>query len=107
MALGKGYLMQEEEFRAEVVRVIAVYERVTGHVAVRTHEMIRNLGEIEALSRLMISPNLQQGFRALRDQHLLHETFEAVVVRFHDLFRQDVVEAAQWRLDHAAQLLKD
>jgi hypothetical protein len=67
--------------------------------------MIAQHGEIEALSRLMVSPDLQQGFKVLRDRKQLDKTFEAVVVRFQQLFGPDAFEAAQWRLAHPYDLL--
>jgi hypothetical protein len=45
----------------------------------------------------MVSPDLQQGFKVLRDSGQLDQTFEAVVVHFRDFFRDNVVQAAQWR----------
>ncbi|RII27759.1 MAG: hypothetical protein CXR31_05900 [Geobacter sp.] len=92
-------------FEMEVDNVIKVYEWEVKHPATRTREMIKTHGEIEALSRLMISADLQIGFKVLRDRGLIEMTFEALVVRFKNLFRPDVVLAAQWRLDHAQELL--
>jgi hypothetical protein len=51
--------MSEAEFEEEVERVVIIYEREIGHYASRTRKMIDRLGEIEALSRLMISGDLQ------------------------------------------------
>jgi hypothetical protein len=67
--------------------------------------MIERLGHIGALSKLMISADLQQGFKALRDSQRLDETFEAIVVRHPNMFTPEVVQAAQWRLDHPHDLL--
>jgi len=53
----------------------------------------------------MVSPDLQQGFKVLRDREQLDKTFEAVVVRFQDLFGRDAIEAAKWRLAHPYNLL--
>lgn len=97
--------MSGAEFNEEVERVVIIYEREIGHFASRTRQMIDRLGEIEALSRLMISGDLQQGFKVLRDRGLIRKTFEALVVRFKDLFKPEVVQAAQWRLDHPYELL--
>ena len=72
-------------FVGEVERVICIYEREIGHSASRTRQMIDRLEEVEALSRLMISGDLQQGFKVLRDRRLLDKTFEALVVRFSHL----------------------
>ena len=97
--------MTDEEFRAEVERAILLYEEANSHVANRTRRMIAERGEVDALSRLMVTPDLQQGFKVLRDSGQLDLTFESVVVRFHHLFSPEVVEAAQWRLKHPYDLL--
>jgi hypothetical protein len=97
--------MGESTFLTEVEEAIKHYESAIGHAASRTRTMIAQHGEVEALSRLMISPDLQQGFKVLRDREQLHYTFEAVVTRHPHLFKSAVVEAAQWRLDHPHQLL--
>ena len=97
--------MDEAAFRAAVAHAVELYERVIHHAAQRTRNMIESLGEVKALSRLMVSADLQQGFRALRDSGQLHEIFEAAVVRFPAFFKDDVIQAAQWRLDNPHNLL--
>ena len=97
--------MADETFHDEVEKAIVLYEEVNKHYASRTRQMIAHYGEIGALSRLMVSADLQQGFQALRDAGQLDKTFESVVIRFQHLFTPDVVEAAQWRLTHPYQLL--
>jgi hypothetical protein len=98
--------MSETAFKQEVEHTIDFYESKTGHAAIRTREMIKRYGgEIEALSRLMISGDLQQGFRVLRDGDHLDKTFEALVVRFKGLFKPEVVQAAEWRLAHPYELI--
>lgn len=97
--------MVDPVFKAEVERAISLYEREIGHAATRTRPMIERYGEIEALSRLMVSADLQQGFKVLRDRGQLDKTFEAVVIKFKHLFNPDIVQAAQWRLDHPFDLL--
>jgi len=67
--------------------------------------MIENYGYIGALSRIVQSADLQAGFRALRDSNQLDVSFEAVVVEFATEFDPQVVDAAQWRLEHADDLL--
>ncbi len=96
--------MPDPAFRAEVKQAIEIYENTIGRAAARTRRMIEQLGEIEALSRLMVSAELQQGFKVLRDEKQLDKSFEALVIRFQDLFRPDVVEAAQWRLANPYKL---
>ena len=89
-----------EGLRAEVETAIEAYESTIRGAATRTRRMIEDGCEIDSLSRLMKSADLQQGFKKLRDAKQLDKTFEAVVVRFRDLFEPDVVESAQWRLDN-------
>ena len=96
--------MSEAAFKKEVEHVIQLYERAIGHAATRTRPMINNYGEVEALSRLMVSADLQQGFKVLRDRDQLDKTFESLVVRFQHLFKADVVQAAQWRLTNPYEL---
>jgi hypothetical protein len=97
--------MVEGNFTQELERTILLYEDLIGHVAGRTRPMIARYGAIEALSRLMVSADLQQGFKVLRDQNLLAKSFESLVVRFEHLFKEAIVQAAQWRLDHPYDLL--
>ena len=97
--------METMTFHDEVERAIRLYEQIIRHPATRTRQMIDRYGEVEALSRLMISPDLQQGFKVLRDRQQLDLTFEAIVVRHPELFNADAVQAAQWRLDNSHDLL--
>ncbi|WP_420129477.1 hypothetical protein [Longimicrobium sp.] len=97
--------MSYSELREEVAQAIKLYEQVIRRAASRTRDMIERHGEVEALSHLVVTADLQQGFKALRDHNQLDQTFEAVVVRHPELFRRDVVESAQWRLDNPYQLL--
>lgn len=97
--------MSDAAFLDEVEKAIVLYEKAIGHTASRTRNMIAEHGEIEALSRLMVSPDLQQGFKVLRDRKQLDKTFEAVVVHFQHLFGRDAIEAAKWRLANPYELL--
>lgn len=94
----------DTKFREEIGRAIVIYEQATRYPATRTRQMIEELGEVEALSRLVVTADLQQGFKVLRDRKQLDKTFEAILVRFPHLFRPEVVEAAQWRLDNPQDL---
>lgn len=97
--------MPNAEFLLDVEKAIKAYEAANGHPATRTRELIRTYREVEALSRLMVNANLQQGFQVLRDTGQLDKTFESIVVKYQKLFAPDVVEAAKWRLAHAHELL--
>lgn len=97
--------MPEQAFLSEIEAVIASYEAAIGGFAARTRQMIERYGAVDALSRLVVSADLQQGFEVLRDLGQLNQTFESLIVRYPHRFSPNVVEAAQWRLDNADQLL--
>src|SRR5437016_2456479 len=97
--------MTNSQFLQEVEEAIRLYEQAIGHAAARTRPMIERLGAVEALSRLMISADLQNGFKALRDSNQLDKTFEAIVTRFPALFTSDTIQAAEWRLANPYSLL--
>lgn len=97
--------MSNEDFVAEVEQTVAVYEETTGRPATRTRQMIERHGAASALARLVISPSLQQGFKALRDSNQLKQSFEALVLRHSSLFTAEVVAAAKWRLGSCDKLL--
>jgi hypothetical protein len=97
--------MPEAVFKEEVEQVIQIYEREIGHAATRTRPMIEKYGEIVALSKIVVSPDLQKGFKVLRDSGQLDKTFEALVVRFNHYFEPEVVESAKWRIENAEHLL--
>ena len=97
--------MDQASLIAEVWRTIQVYEQLLQERAARTRKMIDDHGEIGAMSRLMQSPNLQKGFKILRDAGRLDDTFEALIVGFPGHFSTDAVEVARWRLENADRLL--
>ena len=92
-------------FDNDVEVAIKLYEEVIGQSASRTRQMIEMYGKIEAISKLMVSSDLQKGFKILRDKGLLDKTFESIVIKHKKLFKPYVLEAAAWRLQEANQLL--
>ncbi len=97
--------MASPELIAAINNAIEVYEEIVGEYASRTRQMLDRYGHINALARIVESPDLQSGFKALRDRNRLDQTFEAVVVGFPNEFSPQAVQAAQWRLDNADNLL--
>ncbi len=97
--------MSEQALLQKIEVIINLYEEAIGGFATRTRQMIEREGAVNALSKLAISADLQHGFKVLRDRDMLNQTFEALIVKYPDQFSRDVVEAAQWRLDTAEQLL--
>lgn len=98
--------MIENNFKLDVENAISAYEAANNHAAIRTREMFahHNNNYVMVLSLLMKSPDLQQGFKVLRDTNQLEKTFEAVILRHKELFEPEVIEVAQWRLDHPYDL---
>lgn len=80
------------------------YENIIGFPAIRTRQLPEQYGYIEALSRIVVSGEIQQGFRILRNSNQLDLTFEAIVIRHKNMFRNDIVEAAIFRIENAHHL---
>jgi len=97
--------LPNEELHREIDRAIVAYEQAIQHYASRTRQLIDSYGYEGALSRLVVSADLQQGFRVLRDLGQLDLTFESIVTRYPSHFPRDAVEAAQWRITNADTLL--
>jgi hypothetical protein len=53
----------------------------------------------------VVSSDLQDGFKVLRDKGKFNDTFEHIVIEYKEKFSTDVIQAAQWRLDHPYDLL--
>jgi len=84
----------------ELEITIQTYEEAISGYASRTRQMIVNRGNIGALEQLMKSPDLQKGFKTLRDKNMLDKTFEALIIKFQNEFNKDAVEVAKWRIDN-------
>jgi hypothetical protein len=84
----------DDKFNRRVDEVVMIYESAIEHFATRTWQMLERYGKVEALSRLVVSPDLQNGFKVLRDKGMLKDTFEQVVIDFKDKFKPDIVESA-------------
>jgi hypothetical protein len=91
----------------EVERAVQEYEKFARYPATRTRAMIARHGYVEALTRLMLSPDIQKGFTALVIAGRLDLTFESIVCRHPQSFKRTVVEAASWRLSQAASGPRD
>ena len=93
-----------QKLTKEVNRTIGIYQGISGGMASRTRQMIKEREVVKALSDLVTSAELQLGFKTLRDAGRLDDTFESIIVEFHELFSEQVVKAAQWRLDNSENL---
>lgn len=56
---------------------------------------------VPAISRLVVSGEIQSGFKRLRELGLLDWSIEAAVMKFPEEFNREVLEAAEWRLRQA------
>ena len=101
----RDHEMSNAELAQEIERTIDIYEQLIGQRATRTRSMIERYGQNDALSRLMVSADLQKGFKVLRDRGRLDDSFEALVVRYEGSFSREAVEAARWRLERAQELI--
>jgi hypothetical protein len=66
--------------------------------------MRRQHGTIGAIERLVLSGDIQSGFKRLRQLNLINWTIEAAVTKFPDEFSLHARKCAEWRLQ---QVTKD
>jgi hypothetical protein len=93
--------MTKINFKEDLENAIKTYEKLIGKLASRTRQMIDTYGAHEALSKLVKSADLQKGFIVLKDCGKLDESFEAVIIRHSEEFRDEIIECAKWRLEQA------
>jgi hypothetical protein len=65
--------------------------------------MRARLGTIDAIAQLMVSGEIQSGFKRLQQLGLLEWSIEAAVTKFPDEFSRQIREAAEWRLQQATR----
>lgn len=90
---------QLEDFIDESIRV----SKEHGYNPTVFVSMRHDLGTLPAISKLAVSPDLQSGFRKLRELGLLTWSIEAAVLKFPSEFSADVRAAAEWRLNQVAK----
>lgn len=56
---------------------------------------------VGAISRLVVSGDIQSGFKRMQELGLLKWTIEEAVLRFPNEFSKEVRQAAEWRLSQA------
>jgi hypothetical protein len=69
-----------------------------GYVPAFFMQMRTRLGTKEAIERLVVSGEMQSGIQRLKRLNLLDLSIEATVLRFPEIFRHDIQEAAKFRL---------
>ncbi|HUF55455.1 MAG TPA: hypothetical protein VMM55_02730 [Thermohalobaculum sp.] len=88
-----------EAFIDETIRLA----RLKGYHPTAFVAMRSRRGTVPAISTLVVSGDIQSGFRRLRDLGLLDWSIEAAVLKFPDEFKREVREAAEWRLREASR----
>jgi hypothetical protein len=94
----------------ECLEAVYAYERVLTQKnrkttrASRTWQMIKRHGIIVAVERAVNRPEETAGYRALLEMGLGHYAFEAVVLRYPDLFSAEAVARCRSRIADRAQV---
>lgn len=89
--------MELEEFIDETIRR-SIQEGYTPHVFCR---MRKRRGTVEAMKKLVVSSEIQSGFKKLKEMGLLELSVEAAILKFPDEFASEERDAARWRLKQA------
>ena len=87
-----------ENLKNDVNETIALYESFISGSAIATRNMIDRIGEIATLEKLVQSTEGQPGFKKLYEHKQLHKSFEALVLKYKDLFSKNAYDFANYRL---------
>ena len=88
-----------ESFIDETIRLA----RQKGYHPTTFVAMRKRHGTVPAISKLVVSGDIQSGFKRLKELGLLDWSIEAAVVKFPDEFSREIREAAEWRLTQAKE----
>lgn len=69
-----------------------------GYVPTAFLQMRTRLGTKAAIERLVVSGEIQSGIQRLKRLDLLDLSMEAIVLKFPEIFRKDIQDAARFRL---------
>ena len=87
-----------ESLEIDVDKTIALYESYITGSAIRTRQMIERKGVIKTLEDLVQSSDYQQGFKKLHQHNQLDKSFEALILKYKDLFSKNAATWADFRL---------
>ena len=94
------------EAEKECLEAVYAYERILtakngrNTRASRTWQMINRLGIIPAVERAVNRPHETAGYTALVDMGLEKYAFEAVIIRYPNLFSDEAVQHSKERIEH-------
>ena len=75
--------------------------RLKNYVPTAFIRMRQNVGSVSAISKLMVSANIQTGFLRLLQLGLREHSLEAICLQFPEDFSKQVRECARFRLSFA------
>ena len=97
--------LAETQAEKEALRAVYAYEealaRKSGkrHRANRTWQMIKRYGIIAAVERAVNRSQETQGYKSLAEIGMQDYSFEAVVLRYPDLFSSETISRARERVE--------
>lgn len=95
----------------ELLKVIYAYEEILTEKnkkrtkANRTWQMVKRYGIIEAAERAVNRQSDPVGYKTLVEKGLEYLTFETIITRFPEYFRQEAVETASRRLGELQKIV--
>ncbi|MGF1732144.1 hypothetical protein [Photobacterium kasasachensis] len=96
----------ETEAERLAIEAVYAYEEVLSNRngkktrASRTWQMIERRGVIDAVERAVNREDVTQGYKSLAEMGLEEFAFEAVILKFPELFSQEVVKKSKERLSN-------
>mgnify|MGYP003499307761 FL=1 len=95
---------ENEDLIYDVENTIKLYEKCNCRIANVTRDMLDRLGYQKALAKLVVSADIQKGFKCLIEHGYINNTFEALIVKYANLFSKSEVDAAKFRLENYKEL---
>ena len=93
-------MLTKNDLDSDIAKVLAVYETLAGPYALKAKNIIDTQDPINALVNLVVTPELENGFKILREQQVLREaSFEKLVIKYAVLFPEEAIAIAKMRLD--------
>lgn len=87
-----------ENLKNDVNETIGLYESFITGSAIATRNMIERIGEVATLEKLVQTAEGQLGFKKLYEHKQLDKSFEALVLKYKELFSKNAYDFANYRL---------